>query len=50
MCSSDLYLDGGGHCESLVSVFSPLVHSMWGMDKQSGELSSQISSLAANLR
>lgn len=32
------------------SVFSPLVHSMWGMDKQSSELSSQVSSLAANLR
>lgn len=32
------------------SVFSPLVHSMWGVDKQSSELSSQVSSLAANLR
>lgn len=42
----DAALDGG----SLKCVFSPLVHSMWGVDKQSSELSSQVSSLAANLR
>lgn len=32
------------------SVSSPLLHSMWGVDKQSSELSNQVSSLAANLR